>query len=139
MTKVELKTHNLVESCYSGYVTVENGLRNVTLELNEKHRIDTTLLAFSGSLHSAAMLAAISVVNKSNAFVYQSNCQFMAPLQIGDTVIFKGKILKETETKSRVLVEGIFEGLLVFNGTFEIVSSEKNIMKLSLLGVLEKS
>jgi acyl-CoA hydrolase len=57
-----------------------------------------------------------------------SNCEFLAPVKVGDVVEFQGKVLLKDKRKVDVMVEGYLDKIKVFEGLFGCVVLEKHVL-----------
>ena len=89
---------------------------------------DEVGLVHGGFTFCAADFCAIAVVNDPNVVLAKSETKFLAPIKLGDTVTFEGKLLKKEDKKSTIEVVATVDEKSVFKGTFHTVTLEKHIL-----------
>ncbi len=90
-------------------------------------------LIHSGFIFSAANYAAMAVVNDKNVVLVASDCQFLSPVKLGDSVEFNGKVRHKEGKKRNIHVVGYVMDIKVFEGEFKTVITENNILNTKLL------
>jgi acyl-CoA thioesterase len=131
---VYLKTHEMINHTLSGDLErLENGYAKVKLSTNEDMRADEVGLVHGGFIFSAADFAAMAAVNEPNVVLAGSNCQFLAPVRVGDEVLFEAKVRHKEGRKRNVVVTGYAYEIKVFEAEFKTVVTERHVLKLSLL------
>ncbi len=131
---VYLRTHELINHSLSGDIEkLEKGYANVRLSTNEDMRADEVGLVHGGFIFSAADFAAMAAVNEPNVVLSGCECQFLAPVRVGDEVIFEAKVRHKEGRKRNVLVTGSAYDIKVFEAEFKTVVTERHVLKLSLL------
>jgi len=75
----------------------------------------------------------MAAVNETNVVLATSNCQFLAPVKVGDMVIFKAKVQQKDGRKRNVAVEAFSYDVKIFTGLFRAVITERHVLKLKLL------
>lgn len=91
---------------------------------------DDNMLIHYGFIFSSASFCAISAVNRPNAIIIYSEVKFLSPLELGNEVIFKAKVLQSDLKKREVLVEGFLFNIKIFDAIFHIVVFEQNIFSI---------
>ena len=128
--KVELRTHLKFNPKFGRLVEItENGAK-VVLETNEDMAVDEEGLVHGGFTFGAADFCAMASVNEPYVvLVKATNCEFMAPVKVGDVVEFEGEILMKEKRKVEVKVIGTLDEIKVFSGIFSCVILENHVLK----------
>lgn len=131
---VYLQTHELINHTLSGDLQkLEKGYAKVKLITNEDMRADEVGLVHGGFIFSAADFAAMAAVNEPNVVLAGSQCQFLAPVRVGDEVLFEAKVRHKEGRKRNVIVTAYAYDIKVFEAEFKTVVTERHVLKLSLL------
>lgn len=136
--EVYLDTHRLINRTLSGDLEkLENGYAKVRLMTTEEMRADSVGLVHGGFIFSAADFAAMAAVNEPNVVLAGAECQFLAPVRVGDEVIFEARVRHSEARKRNVTVTGFSHDVKIFRAEFKTVVTEKHVLKLSLLHEVE--
>ena len=134
-----LITHIKVNSAFSGeIVKLDRGYAKVVLETIEVMRADDLGLVHGGFIFSAADFTAMAAVNEPNVVLASSNCLFLAPVRVGDIVVFEGTEHQKEGRKRTVSIKGYVHDIKVFEGEFKTVITEHHILRLDLLRNIEE-
>jgi acyl-CoA thioesterase len=137
-TQVSLNTHEKINTVYSGYIErLEGGYARVALETIETMQADDVGLVHGGFIFSAADFAAMAAVNEPNVVLAACNCMFLAPVRVGDIVIFEAKEQQSDGRKRNVTVKGFVHEIKVFEGEFKTVVTERHVLRLDLMKNIE--
>jgi len=130
MENIELRTHLKFNPRFGKVVEItENGAK-VVLETNEEMAVDEEGLVHGGFTFGAADFCAMASVNEPYVvLVKANNCEFMAPVKVGDVVEFVGEILMREKRKVEVKVTGTLNEIKVFEGIFSCVVLDKHVLK----------
>jgi acyl-coenzyme A thioesterase PaaI-like protein len=130
MEKKELKTHLKFNPKFGRLVEItENGAR-VILETTEDMAVDDEGLVHGGFTFGAADFCAMASVNEPYVVLVRAyNCEFMAPVKVGDVVEFTGEIILKEKRKVEVKVVGTLNEIKVFEGTFGCVVLDHHVLK----------
>ena len=130
MENIELKTHLKFNPKFGRLVEItENGAK-VVLETNEEMAVDDEGLVHGGFTFGAADFCAMASVNEPYVvLVKATNCEFLAPVKVGDVVEFKGEILMKEKRKVEVRVIATLNEIKVFEGLFSCVILDKHVLK----------
>ena len=130
MEKKELKTHLKFNPKFGRLVEItENGAR-VILETTEDMAVDDEGLVHGGFTFGAADFCAMATVNEPYVVLVRAyNCEFMAPVKVGDVVEFTGEIILKEKRKVEVKVVGTLNEIKVFEGTFGCVVLDHHVLK----------
>jgi len=133
-----LNTHERINTVYSGEILkLESGYSKVILETTEAMRADEVGLVHGGFIFSAADFAAMVAVNEPNVVLASSNCLFLAPVRVGDSVTFEATEHQKEGRKRNVTVRGFVHEIKVFEGEFKTVITERHVLRLDLLKNIE--
>ena len=127
---MELKTHLKFNPKFGRLVEItENGAK-VVLETTEEMAVDEEGLVHGGFTFGAADFCAMASVNEPFVvLVKATNCEFLAPVKVGDVVEFEGEILMKEKRKVEVKVVGTLNEIKVFEGLFSCVILDKHVLK----------
>lgn len=132
--EVYLQTHVKINQALSGDIELlRQGYARVFLDTTEEMRADEAGLVHGGFIFSAADFAAMAAVNDKNVILAASNCQFLAPVRVGDKVVFEAQVRHKEGRKRNVHVKGYSSEIKVFEGEFKTVITEHHVLNLSLL------
>jgi acyl-CoA thioesterase len=131
---VELRTHLRIDPTFGGTLLhLEDGYAKVELETTREMVVDEVGLVHGGFTFSAADFAAMAAVNHPNVVLVGCECRFLAPVKVGDKVVFEAKELYREARKRKIHVEGFYEEVKVFDGEFMAVVLERHVLKLKLV------
>ncbi|MDR0665246.1 MAG: PaaI family thioesterase [Helicobacteraceae bacterium] len=131
---LDLRTYNLINQVMCGYVEdIKDGYAKTRFIAVEDMSVDKRGLIHSGFVFSAANFAAAAAVNKSNVITATARCNFLAPLKIGDEVVFEANSLQTATRKRTVTVTGAIGKIKVFDGEFSLVITERHALSLNII------
>lgn len=137
---VLLNTHEKIDGSLCGDVEeLKQGYSRVVLITTEAMRADEVGLVHGGFIFSAADFAAMSAVNERNVVLASSNCQFLAPVRVGDHVSFEAHERQKEGRKRSVYVVGSVLDIKVFEGEFKTVVTDNHVLNLTLLDNAEEA
>jgi len=121
------------------HLKLDNTINGKVVELSENYAkieqitkdfmvADEVGLVHGGFTFCAADFCAMAVVNDPNVVLAKSETKFLAPIKLGDTVIFEGKLVENQGKKSTIEVVATVDENAVFKGTFYTVTLEKHIL-----------
>lgn len=115
---MDVKTHILADKTLLGFpVEIDEGKSAmVQLPIIENMIIDDHGLVHGGFTFGLADYAAMLAVNDPNVVIGSANVRFKSPVQRGDIMIAKSKIIEKTKNKRVVHVEVFVEDTMVLNG-----------------------
>jgi len=90
---------------------------------------DEVGLVHGGFTFCAADFCAMAVVNDPNVVLAKSETKFLAPIKLGDSVIFEGNLIENEGRKSTIEVIATVGENIVFKGTFYTITLEKHILR----------
>ncbi|MDR2151624.1 MAG: PaaI family thioesterase [Helicobacteraceae bacterium] len=131
---IELKAYNLINQTLCGYIEdVKDGYAKTRFIAIDEMAVDRRGLIHSGHIFSAANFAAIAAVNKPNAILAAARCNFLAPLKVGDEVVFEANSMQSSTRKRTVTVVGTIGKIKAFDGEFAVVITERHVLSLNIL------
>jgi acyl-CoA thioesterase len=131
---IELKTHTRINEELCGHlIELKPGYAKVRLDATREMLVDEMGLVHGGFTFAAADYAAMAAVNEPNVVLVSSECRFLAPIKVGDRVVFEAKELYRQTRKRTIHVVGHFEDIKVFEGEFMAVVLERHVLKLKLV------
>ena len=74
-----------------------------------------------------------ALIAEPNVVLAASNCDFLAPVRVGDEVIFEAKVRHKDGRKREVNVIGYVLEIKVFEAVFKTVILDKHVLKLDLM------
>ena len=122
-------THKQIDETLCGTpVLLEPGVAHVSLETTLVMSADEAGLVHGGFVFGAADFAAMLAVNDPYVVLGASECRFLAPVAVGQTVLLQANVI-ETKGKKRVVeVTGTVGATPVFAGTFTTFVLEKHVL-----------
>lgn len=131
--EVLLKTHQSINYDLCGEIQkLDIGLVKLKLTTTSEMLADEQGLIHGGFIFSAADYAAMAAVNEKNVVLVASNCQFLSPVKLGDTVNFVAKVRHQEGRKRNVHVVGNVLDIKIFDGEFKTVVTDRHVLKLKL-------
>ena len=126
---MELKTHLTIDRSLCGdVVALKKGYAKVVLKTTKQMRVDERGLVHGGFTFGAADFAAMAAINDPNVVLSAAEVKFLAPVVVGDEVVFEAT-LRETQGKKRfVEVVGKKADREVFRGLFVTYTSTQHIL-----------
>ncbi len=85
-------------------------------------------LVHGGFTFGAADFAAMAAVNDENVVLVEATSRFLAPVVVGDVVVFEATITKKEGKKAWADVKGLVEGKVVFEGNFTTYTPSRHIL-----------
>ncbi len=126
---MRLKTHLKIDPDFSGrLVKLKEGFAEVELETKDFMAADERGLVHGGFTFSAADFAAMAAINEEFVVLTGAEVKFLAPVVVGQRVLFRASVLKKEGPKADVAVEGFVEEKKVFGGTFHTYTPKKHIL-----------
>ena len=124
-----VKTHLKIDERYSGRVVkVEDGYAEVLLSTSEEMLADEQGLIHGGFTFSAADYAAMVAVNEPTVVLAAANVSYLAPIKLGESTLFKAKVVQQEGRKSLVEVSGFVGAKEVFKGEFKTYTPAEHIL-----------
>jgi acyl-coenzyme A thioesterase PaaI-like protein len=127
-------THERIDSELSGDIDeLRRGFARVILETIDIMCADDQGLVHGGFIFSAADYAAMLAVNERNVVLAGASSQFLAPVRVGDHVVFEAYERQKEGRKRSVYVKGTVLDIKVFEGEFKTVVTDNHVLNLELL------
>jgi acyl-coenzyme A thioesterase PaaI-like protein len=131
METQELKTHLKFNKKFGQLIEIGEDSAKVRLEATEEMAVDEEGLIHGGFTFSAADFCAMATVNDPFVVLVRSQCEFMAPVKIGDIVEFVSETILKEKRKHEIKVIGYLNEIKVFEGLFSCVKLDKHVLKRS--------
>jgi acyl-coenzyme A thioesterase PaaI-like protein len=133
LERIELKTHLLIDKMLCGVVDeVRHGYAKVILATTKEMVVDELNLVHGGFTFGAADFAAMAAVNELNVVLVESTSKFLAPIEVGKTIIFEANTSHNSTRTRDVKVVGMMGEIKVFEGEFKAVILERHPLRLKL-------
>ncbi len=124
-----LNTHLKLNPEINGEVIeLKQGYAKVKQQTKEFMVADDMGLVHGGFAFCAADFTAMAAINDPFVVLGKSETKFIAPVKLGECVIFEGKVVSNDGAKSSVEVIGCVNEKEVFKGTFTTFTLEKHIL-----------
>jgi len=128
---MKLNTHLKIDRILSGEVIVlEEGYAKVELKTTDVMRADEEGLVHGGFCFSAADFAAMAAVNDPNVVLAKSESRFLAPVRVGEIVLFEAEVVERDGRKQTVKVTGDVGQTRVYEGTMYTVVLKDHVLSL---------
>ena len=114
------------------------GESKVLFETNSKMLLDKTGLIHSGNIFSSAAYAALLAINEPNGVVIGAEVKFLAPIELGNEILFNAKALQEDTKKREVKVEGFVLDIKIFDAMFYVAVFDNNVLSMHITKEMEK-
>jgi len=131
--KIELNTHKKLSQNLCGkLIEQDQGYAKVKFEATEEMVVDELGLIHGGFTFGAADFCAMATVNHPNVVLVSSKSKFLAPVKLGDIVIFESEVIFDDDKKQEILVTGKIDDIKVYEGLFGSVILKKHVLKLKI-------
>ena len=131
--KIELNTHKKINQQLCGkLIELKENYAKVKFEATEEMAVDELGLIHGGFTFGAADFCAMATINHPNVVLVSSNSKFLAPVKVGDVVIFESEVVFDDDKKQEVIVRGTIDDIKVFEGVFGTVVLKKHVLKLKI-------
>ncbi len=129
-----ITTHERINQELCGEIEkIDHGVVNSVLTTIPEMVADSKDLIHSGFIFSAANYAAMVAVNEKNVILVASECQFLAPVKLGDIVNFTAKVRHKEGKKRNVNVVANVHNIKIFEGEFKTVITDNHVLRLKLI------
>jgi len=129
METQELNTHLKFNKKFGQLIEIGEDMAKVRLETTEDMAVDEEGLVHGGFTFGAADFCAMATVNHPYVVLVRSQCEFMAPVKVGDVVEFVSETIMKEKRKHEVKVTGYLNEIKVFEGIFGCVILDKHVLK----------
>jgi len=127
--EIELKTHKKFLPKYGRLIELKKDYAKVILEATEEMAVDEYGLIHGGFTFGAADFCAMTTVNDPYVVLVRSQSSFLAPVKVGDSVIFESEVLMKEKRRWEVKVTGKLDDIKVYEGIFGCVVLDKHVLK----------
>jgi len=126
---MELNTHLKLNSELNGKVVeLKQNYAKVEQVTSSLMVADEEGLVHGGFTFCAADFAAMACVNDPYVVLAKSEVKFLAPIKLGQTVVYEAKLLENEGKKSKVEVIATVDEKEVFKGVFSTVTLDNHIL-----------
>ena len=130
---IELNTHKKINQKLCGKLIAHTEkYAKVKFEATEEMAVDELGLIHGGFTFGAADFCAMATVNHPNVVLTNSKSRFLAPVKIGDIVIFESEMIFDDDKKQEINVVGKINDIKVYEGIFGTVVLQKHVLKLKI-------
>jgi len=127
---MELNTHLKIDTSLNGKVLeLSKGYAKIELKTTDIMRADEQGLVHGGFIFGAGDFTAMATVNDPFVVLAKSETKFLAPVKVGQNVVFEGNIIQSEGRKFTVEVDGFIDEKKVFVGTFYTVVLDAHVLK----------
>ncbi len=128
---MDLNTHLEIDNTLNGNVIkLHENYAKIELKTTTIMRADEQGLVHGGFVFGAADFTAMAAVNDPYVVLAKSETKFLAPVKVGQSVIFEGNVTESDGRKFAVEVIGSVGAKKVFVGTFYAVVLDKHVLPL---------
>lgn len=128
---MELNTHLAIDTILNGKVIeLREGYAKVELTTTDVMRADEQGLVHGGFAFGAADYAAMAAVNDPHVVLAKSETKFLAPVRVGQIVMFEANITESNGAKHTVEVTGHIGDKKVFVGIFYTVVLNQHVLSI---------
>ena len=127
---MKLNTHLKIDTSLNGNVLeLSKGYAKIELKTTDIMRADEQGLVHGGFIFGAGDFTAMAAVNDPFVVLAKSETKFLAPVKVGQNVVFEGNIIQSEGRKFTVEVNGFIDEKKVFVGTFYTVVLDVHVLK----------
>ncbi len=128
---MDLNTHLEIDNTLNGNVIkLHENYAKIELQTTTVMKADEQGLVHGGFVFGAADFTAMATVNDPYVVLAKSETKFLAPVKVGQSVIFEGNVTESDGRKFAVEVIGSVGAKKVFVGTFYAVVLDKHVLQL---------
>jgi acyl-coenzyme A thioesterase PaaI-like protein len=126
---MKLNTHLNIDQTLNGKVIeLKDSFAKIELTTTELMRADEQGLVHGGFIFGSADFTAMATINHPFVVLAKSEVKFLAPVKIGESVLFEGEVSENDGRKATVKVVGKVADKEVFLGTFYTVVLDKHVL-----------
>jgi acyl-coenzyme A thioesterase PaaI-like protein len=126
---MKLKTHLEIDQSLNGKVIkLKENYAKIELKTTSIMKADKQGLVHGGFIFGAADFAAMACVNDPFVVLAKSEVKFLAPVKVGQSIVFEANAEETDGRKYRVKVVGTSQNKEVFTGTFYAVVLDKHVL-----------
>lgn len=127
---MNLKTHLKIDQTLNGKVIeLKENYAMIELKTTPIMRADKEGLVHGGFIFGAADFAAMACVNDPYVVLAKSEVKFLAPVKVGQSIVFEANVSETDGRKYIVKVVGTCQNKEVFTGAFYTVVLDKYVLK----------
>jgi len=131
--KIELNTHKKINQTLCGkLIEQDKNYAKVKFEATEDMAVDDEGLVHGGFTFGAADFCAMATINHPYVVLVSSKSKFLAPVKVGDIVIFESEVIFDDDKKQEINVVGKIDDIKVYEGVFGSVILKKHVLKLKI-------
>jgi len=131
--KIELNTHKKINQNLCGkLIEQDTNYAKVKFEATPEMAVDDEGLIHGGFTFGAADFCAMATVNHPYVVLVSSKSKFLAPVKVGDVVIFESEVIFDDDKKQEIIVRGKIDDIKVYEGVFGSVVLKKHVLKLKI-------
>ena len=131
--KIELNTHKKINQTLCGkLIEQDTNYAKVKFEATPEMAVDDEGLVHGGFTFGAADFCAMATVNHPYVVLVSSKSKFLAPVKVGDIVIFESEVIFDDDKKQEIIVTGKINDIKVYEGVFGTVVLKKHVLKLKI-------
>jgi len=126
---MKLNTHLKIDQSLNGEVIeLKENYAKIELKTTSIMKADEQGLVHGGFIFGAADFAAMACVNDPFVVLAKSEVKFLAPVKVGQSIVFEANTEETVGRKYRVKVVGTSQNKEVFTGTFYAVVLDKHVL-----------
>ena len=131
--KIDLNTHKKISQTLCGkLIAQEENYAKVKFEAISDMSVDEHGLIHGGFTFGAADFCAMATVNHPNVVLVSSKSKFLAPVKVGDIVIFESEVIFDDDKKQEIIVTGKINNIKIYEGIFGTIILKKHVLKLKI-------
>ncbi len=129
-----LQTHLEINRTLCGEVLeMKVSYAKISLTTTQEMSVDSHGLVHGGFIFGAADFAAMAAVNDPNVVLVEANTKFLAPIEVGKSIIFEATASHETTRSRFINVIGKLGDIKAFEGDFKAVILDRHVLRLKLV------
>jgi len=129
-----LVTHLMINRALCGeLLELKHSYAKVSLTTTAEMSVDENHLVHGGFIFGAADFAAMAAVNDPNVVLVEANTKFLAPVEVGKSIVFEATASHETTRSRFISVIGKLGDVKAFEGDFKAVVLDRHVLKLKLV------
>jgi acyl-coenzyme A thioesterase PaaI-like protein len=131
--KIDLNTHKKINQNLCGKLIEQSeNYAKVKFEATEDMAVDDEGLIHGGFTFGAADFCAMATINHPYVVLTNSKSKFLAPIKVGDTVIFESEVIFDDDKRQEIIVTAKINDIKVYEGIFGTVVLKKHVLKLKI-------
>ncbi len=131
--ELRIATHEKLDPSMCGEVLELTESNAITfLKTNIEMVADNQDMIHAGFIFNAAAFCAVAAINDPTCVIVGADSKFLAPIELGNDILFTARALQKDSKKKEVIVTGTVLEIKVFEAMFYVVTFDKHILKLKL-------